>query len=177
MTEPLLALFGSNQCPARLILHLHDLAQALRQSGAAVIGGFHTPVEQEALTVLLRSQSPLVICPARSLAKLRIPKAWRSPLEEGRLLVLSPFTGSEHRVTARLAAERNRLAAALAQRIFIAHAAPGSKTEQLCREVKGWGKPVYTFEHEANVRLIEIGARPVGANEMVDLVRTSNSSL
>ena len=73
LAQPLLALFGSNQCPARLILQTHDLAQSLRQSGTALIGGFHTPVEQEALTVLLRGPSPLVICPARSLENMPNP--------------------------------------------------------------------------------------------------------
>lgn len=36
LDRPLLALFGSNQCPARLILQTHDLAQSLSQAGAAV---------------------------------------------------------------------------------------------------------------------------------------------
>lgn len=161
LAQPLLALFGSNQCPARLILQAHDLAQSLRQSGVPVIGGFHTPVEQETLTVLLRGAAPLVICPARSLEKMRLPQPWRSPLAENRLLMLSPFTGSQHRVTAKLAAERNRLVAALATRVFIAHAAPGSKTEAFCREIISWDKPVFTFDHPANTRLVELGAKAV----------------
>lgn len=64
-------------------------------------------------------------------------------------------------MTAPLAAERNRLVAALATRIFIAHAAPGSKTEQFCREVIGWGKRVYTFDNPANAPLVELGVRAV----------------
>jgi predicted Rossmann fold nucleotide-binding protein DprA/Smf involved in DNA uptake len=170
LTTPLLALFGSRQCPARLILHTHDLAQNLRQAGTALIGGFHTPVEQEALTVLLRGPSPLVICPARSLEKMRLPKAWRTPLEAGRLLVLSPFTGSQHRVTARLASERNRLVAALATRVLFAHAAPGGNTESLCREVIGWGKPVFTFDHPANAHLMEMGATSAGMDNLAGLL-------
>lgn len=75
--------------------------------------------------------------------------------------MLSPFTGSQRRVTSSLAAARNRLVAALATRLFIVHAAPGSKTEQLGREAIGWGQPVYTFDHPANARLIDIGAAAV----------------
>ena len=51
--EPL-ALFCSVKCPGHLILQTYDLAQALREAGVAVIGGFHSPVECECLTVLLR---------------------------------------------------------------------------------------------------------------------------
>ena len=46
-----------------------------------------------------------------------------------RLLVLSPFPAMARRPTAELAAQRDELVADLAQRVFIAHAAPGSKTE------------------------------------------------
>ena len=31
--------------------------------GVPMIGGFHTPMEQECLEVLLRGQQPVVICP------------------------------------------------------------------------------------------------------------------
>ena len=60
-----------------------------------------------------------------------------------------------------MARQRNRLVGALAEWIFIAYAAPGGKTEQLCREFVAWGKPVYTFRGEATASLVEIGARSV----------------
>ncbi len=47
---PLLALFGSNQCPARLILHTHDLAQTLRQAGVSVTTEIASPLTGFAMT-------------------------------------------------------------------------------------------------------------------------------
>lgn len=165
-----LALFCSVKCPGRLILQSYDLAQALQQAGIAVIGGFHSPIEKEVLTILLRGQQPLIICPARSLAGLRLRSEWKQPLHQGRLLLLSPFPASCRRATAATAHERNRLVGALAERIFVTYATPGGKMETLCREFIGGGKRVYTFESEATAGLIEMGARAVGIDEFVELV-------
>ena len=56
--------------------------------------------------------------------------------------------------------QRNRVVAALAERIFVAYAEPGSKTEFFCREVVAWGKPLHTHVGPANQDLIAIGATP-----------------
>src|SRR5439155_11842719 len=111
-----------------------------------VVGGFHTPMEKECLALLLRGTQPLVVCPARSIEGMRLPLVWREPIKEGRLLLLSPFTGSQDRPTADMSIFRNRFVAALADRIFVAYASPGGKTESLCREALSWGKELYTFD-------------------------------
>ena len=49
--EPLLALFCSTKAPASILLQVHDLAQGWRTGEVTVIGGFHSPVEQECLAV------------------------------------------------------------------------------------------------------------------------------
>ncbi len=54
---------------------------------------------------------------------------------------------------------RNRWVAAAADTVLIAHAQAGSKTEALAREVSGWGRPVYTLDHPANVNLVQMGAQ------------------
>ena len=101
----------------------------------------NSTVEKECLEILLRGKSPVVICPARGLP-LRVPPAWRAPLAEGRLLLLSGFAANERRVTAELAAQRNELVAALADDVFIAHATPGGQVAGLARKLADWGVPV-----------------------------------
>jgi predicted Rossmann fold nucleotide-binding protein DprA/Smf involved in DNA uptake len=64
-----LALFCSVKCPGALILQTYDLARALRDAGVAVIGSFHSPMEKECLTLLLRGTQPVIVCPARSIDK------------------------------------------------------------------------------------------------------------
>jgi len=163
----MLALFASVRCPGRFILQAHDLAQDLRQAGVPTIGGFHSPVEREALTVLLRGEQPIIICPARSLARMRIPREYRAAMEAGRLLFLSPFDERIRRPNVRSAQRRNRLVAALTTWVFIAYAAPGGKTETFCKEILAWGKPLYTFAE--NEKLIKLGVQALksGVNNLI----------
>ena len=166
--EPL-ALFCSVKCPGAVILQTYDLAQYLRQAGVPVIGGFHSPMERECLTILLRGTQPVIVCPARKLEGMRIQADYRRPLETGRLLLLSPFDGNDRRATEETARFRNRFVAAVAGAVFVAHSEPKSKTEQFCHEVLEWRKPLYTLDAEANTNLLAMGAKPLRSEDMSSL--------
>ena len=159
--EPLTALFCSQRCPGDLILKTYDLARAMREAGVVVIGGFQTPMEKECLHLLLRGSQPVVVCPARGIDSMRVPREWRAALGEDRLLVLSPFPSTRSRPTAELATQRNDLVAELAAQVFIAHAAPGSKTEAFARKLAALGKPLLTLDSPANANMVEMGAKVV----------------
>ncbi len=155
----LLALFCSVKCPGNIILQTHDLARHLRETGVTVIGGFHTPMERECLNILMRGKQPIIICPARSIDGMRISPTWKCLIDESRLLILSPFDQKHRRITAALGEKRNVFVAALADRIFVAHATPGGRTEQFCRKIIRWGNPLLTFNCNGNSHLISIGAK------------------
>ncbi len=161
LQQKTLALFCLVKCPGDLILKTYDLAQQLREAEVTVIGGFHSPMERECLTILLRGNQPLIICPARSMRNMRLPSTYKKPLGQGRLLLLSPFSEKERRHTAELASRRNRLVAALATAIFVSHAEPAGKTEALCHQVLQWGKPLYTHRSDLNANLLSMGAVPL----------------
>jgi predicted Rossmann fold nucleotide-binding protein DprA/Smf involved in DNA uptake len=156
----ILALVCSARAPAGILLAVHDLAQQWRHGPQAIVSGFHSPVEQEALEILLREPGRTIYCPARGLPK-RLKPGWQSAMDAGRLTILSPFPDSVRRATRETAIYRNRFVAALADVVLIAYAHPGSSTEQLAQEVLGWGKPVYTLAHESNAPLQEMGAKAV----------------
>jgi predicted Rossmann fold nucleotide-binding protein DprA/Smf involved in DNA uptake len=164
-----LALFCSVKCPGNLILQTYDLAQNLRETGITVIGGFHSPMEKECLSILLRGKQPVIICPARGLEDMRIPAEWKPPLKDGRLLILSPFDGKIRRPTADIARERNRLVAAIADKVFVAHAAKAGKTEEFCREILAWRKPLLTLDSPDNARLLTLGACPIKPQQNLPL--------
>jgi predicted Rossmann fold nucleotide-binding protein DprA/Smf involved in DNA uptake len=153
-----LALLCSAKAPAGILLAVHDLAQQWRAAGAPIISGFHSPVEQEALTILLRAPGRTILCPARGLPK-RIKPAWQPAIDDGRLTLLSPFPDAVRRATKETAIYRNRIVASLADAVLIAYAHPGSSTEQLAQEVLGWDKPVFTLAHESNAPLQAMGAK------------------
>jgi len=166
LERPKLALFCSVRCPGKLILDTYDLAKRFREEGITVISGFHSPMEQECLRILLRSPNPVILGLARGMLR-RIPAKpvdCRTAVAEGRLLLVSTFPDKVHRVTAKTAMIRNRHVADMAAAVIVAHAAPGSKMEALCRDLLATGKPLYTFDHPANAVLIQAGARAIAAN-------------
>ena len=176
-----IALFCSVQCPGDLILKSYDLARALRAAPVTLIGGFQSPIEKEFLELLLRppprqpaqTDSGLpstIICPARGLANMRIPRPWRDSLAAGRLLLLSTFADTIRRPTAATAARRNACVAALADRILILHAKPGGKTAALCQQALAAAKPVYTLPSPHNAHLIALGAQPISPPDPVALL-------
>ena len=155
-----LALFCSVKCPGDLILQTYDLARQLRDAGLVVISGFHSPMEKECLSLLLRGKQPVVWCPAKRLTVNRLPKEYAEPISDRRLLMVSPFGERIKRARQDIARFRNEFVAALADQVFVAYAAPGGKTESFSKKVLGWGKPLLTFNSHKNASLIVSGARP-----------------
>ncbi len=155
-----LALFCSVKRPGNLILQTYDLARELRDAGIAVISGFHSPMERECLSLLLRGKQPIIWCPAKRLTVNRLPKEYADPISDGRLLMLSPFGEKVKRARQDIARFRNEFVAALADQVFVVYAAPGGKIESFCKKVLGWGKPLLTFNSPDNASLIVSGARP-----------------
>ncbi|MCF6289580.1 MAG: DNA-processing protein DprA [Desulfobacterales bacterium] len=146
LQHKLLGFFCSTRCPGDIILKTYDLARSWRDNGTVVIGGFHSPMEKECLDFLLRGTQPLVICPARGIEHMRIPKVWRKSLAEGRLLVVSPFPNKHRRPTLTLGVERNTFVAALAEELFVPYAHPGGKVAQLLKQAMSLGKKVSTYK-------------------------------
>ncbi|HYU19896.1 MAG TPA: DNA-processing protein DprA [Chloroflexota bacterium] len=166
LRQRMVALVCSVRCPGSVVTQTYELVRALRDAGVTLIGGFHSPMERECLDLLLRGGQPVIVCPARSIERIRPPADWKAPLANGRLLVLSPFEAGRRRASADLAQSRNELVAALADEVLIAYAEPGGKTEALARTVLGWGKPVLTPDSSYNTALIALGAAAIGADQI-----------
>ena len=161
LDQPLAALFCSNRCPGDLILLAYDAAQALRDAGVPIIGGFHTDIEKDCLDILLRGTQPVVVCPARGVGRMRPKPAWKQPLAQGRLLLISPFDDAQMRKTKKLARQRNRFVVDRAAALLVVHAAPGGLTEAAARYALAQSKPVFTLPSPHNAHLIALGAQPV----------------
>ncbi|MBU0736233.1 MAG: DNA-processing protein DprA [Proteobacteria bacterium] len=150
LNVPKTALFCSKTCPGDAILAAMDQAQKWRDQGRCIISGFHSPIERECLQILLRGVQPIIICPARSLEGMRIPKEWRDGIAADRILLLSYFKPSQRRLTAALSEQRNKLVAALADEVHFAHVTPGGKTARVAEQISGWGLPKIELETHAN---------------------------
>lgn len=163
----LVGLLCSTRLTGTAILRLYDLAHTLRDAEIPVIGGFHTPMERECLRILLRGRQPVVVCPARSLERMRLPVDWQTAIGEERLLIVSALHEGNRRVTVGLAERRNRLVLALARALIVGSAGPGSRSERLSVEALDAGKRVYTLDLPENEKLRALGAPMYGVKELI----------
>ena len=157
LTNRLVGFFCSESSPGDAILSTYDLALALRDTNLTFIGGFQSPMEKEFLTFVLRGAAPVIVCPARSITRMRLPAAWKAPLREGRLLLLSCFPDNIRRPTHQTATKRNALVADLATALLVPHAEPGGKVEQLCDGALAQHRHVFTIASNGS-RLLKRGA-------------------
>jgi hypothetical protein len=136
------ALFCSSHCPGAAILRTFDRMTHMRDAGQIVLGGFHSPMEQDCLRILLRGRQPIILILARTLHNLQLAPDLVPTFQDGRLLLVSPFGPQHKRVTSSLAVRRNRFAATIATKALIAYAAPGSRTAALTDKIHATGKLV-----------------------------------
>lgn len=167
MRHPRVAVFSSRRSPGIAILRTYDMARALREIDACVIGGFHSPMERESLDILLRGENPVIVCPARTIDPYQIPNKWQKAVDNGEMLLLSPFESKHRHQTRELARKRNKFVAALADLIVIAYADPGGMTEDIARQALEWGKPTVTFDIEDNEHLVEMGAEALTVDQII----------
>jgi predicted Rossmann fold nucleotide-binding protein DprA/Smf involved in DNA uptake len=157
----LVGLVCSIRCPGSIVIKTFDAIRDLRDAGAVIVGGFHSPMERQCLDILLRGSQPMVLCAARGLTGLRLGRDARRAVSENRLVVISPFEQSIRRTTAAQAMVRNDLVAALATVVWVPYAVPGGKTWSTVSRVLDRGQKVFTFEDKENSELIKLGAHPL----------------
>jgi len=135
---PKTAFLCSRQVPASAVLRCYDWALEQRQKGACVISGFHSQIEKDVLHYLLKGTQPIIVALARGL-KEKLEPELEKPLQENRLLILSPFDESVKRVTTQTAQTRNKLMIDLANEITVGFASANGQLETL---LQGVTKPI-----------------------------------
>ncbi len=144
LSLPKTALFCSSEVPGSVLLPAFDKVRELRDRNRCVISGFHSPVEKDCLKILLRGRQPIIISLARAMEGMRFPSQYKDEIEQGRLLLISPFLNAPKRITRWSAEKRNILVAALADDAFIAYCKKGGSTERILNALKEWGISVTT---------------------------------
>ena len=176
LANRLVGFFCSESSPGDAILNTYDLALALRNANLTFIGGFQSPMEKEFLTFVLRGTASVIVCPARGIASMRLPAAWHTLLEAGRLLLLSCFPDKIRRPTHQTVTKRNALVSDLATCLLVPHATPGGKVERLCEDALAEATPVFTLP-AANARLAELGATSCAIDDLSIQILRSTSGL
>jgi Predicted Rossmann fold nucleotide-binding protein involved in DNA uptake len=126
------AFLCSRSIPATAVLRCYDWAIAQREDGNCVISGFHSQLEKDVFHYLLKGNQPIIIALARGL-KEKIEPELIKPLEDGRILIISPFDKSVKRVTEQTAEIRNKMMIELADNITVGYASERGKLESLLK--------------------------------------------
>ena len=132
------AFLCSRSIPASAVLKCYDRAIAQREEGNCIISGFHSQLEKDVFHYLLNGTQPIIIALARGL-KEKIEPELIKPLEQGRILIISPFDKTVKRVTEQTAEIRNKMMIELADNITIGFASKGGKLETLLKTTE---KPI-----------------------------------
>jgi predicted Rossmann fold nucleotide-binding protein DprA/Smf involved in DNA uptake len=123
LEQSLTAFFASRRCTGKAIRTAMDWAVEQARNKTPLIGGFHSPLEQSVLEVMLAAHAPVVMVIARRLETARLPAAWCGAVQAGVAVVVS-MEDTTQRLTAERAMRRNHWIAAHATQIVVAEAAP-----------------------------------------------------
>lgn len=140
---PLTAFFASRQCPGTPIRAATDWALQQAREHCVVIGGFHSPLEQSVLRLLMEAGSSIVVVLARPVAGASLDSTWHAAIDAGRMAVISGAPRTQ-RLTEQAANDRNDIAARLADRIVVGHA---SLDGTLARQCARWLADGLTVRH------------------------------
>lgn len=123
--RPATAFLCSTQCSGDKILEATDWARRQCDECTTIISGFHTPLELEVLAILAKRGANLIWVPGRDIPKT-MDATFRQPMEENRLLVLSPFPyGNPSRPSKDSCSIRNRFVLGFTKDHYLPHGGDG----------------------------------------------------
>lgn len=129
LDQSLTAFFASRQCPGVAIRAAMEWAIEQARNKNPVISGFHSPLEQSILEVMLTAGAPCIIVIARKLEQAHLPQVWLQAATVGNAAIVS-MDGTTRQLSAEMAERRNEWVARHTERIVVAHAAPQGTLRQ-----------------------------------------------
>ena len=130
LNMPKTAFLCSRRVPASAVLKCYDWAIDQREAGRCVISGFHSQMEKDVLYYLLKGTQPIILALARGLKK-RIEPELKQPLEQGRLLIITPFDSTVKWVTSENAAIRNKMMIEMTDEIVVGYSSPSGRLKTI----------------------------------------------
>ena len=134
LTEPLLGLIASRECPGHVLLETLDCVPEWVKARRVIVSGFHSPLEQQVLRSVLRRKGRVVKVLARGMTDCRPTAEERESLAAGRMLLITACPPEVRRTTRETALARNRLVLALASEIVAPYVTDDSPLAALLNE-------------------------------------------
>jgi len=160
LKSQLLGVVSARRIEPDLALKTADLLGQLASGEVTCIGGWHSPLEEEALRVLMRGSARIVFCVAKSLEKFVPSPAIASLVTQGRGLLLTHCSPRARRISRDASLRRNEIVLHLAKGILVLSAPARSASLKLAQAAIALRKPVFAPEHRINDVLLTAGALP-----------------
>ncbi len=124
------AFLCSRKIPASIVLKCYDWAIEQREAGKCIISGFHSQIERDVFHYLEKGTQPIIIAMARGIPD-KLPEKLKKSIDDGRILLISPFNKDIKKVTVETAFIRNKLMIDLADKVTVGFADPNGKLNQI----------------------------------------------
>jgi predicted Rossmann fold nucleotide-binding protein DprA/Smf involved in DNA uptake len=157
----LLGIISAREMDSDLAAKSAELLEQLTSlKDVSFIGGWHSPLEKEALRLLSGNSAQIIICIAKSLQRFVPPVEIENRVRQSQALLLTHCSPKAKRISREASLRRNELVMGLARAVLVLSAPEGSSSLQLAKSALHYGKPVLTLEHGLNKELLESGALP-----------------
>jgi len=161
LERKLLGIISARQIDSDLALKSSQLLkQLVSLEEVSFIGGWHSPLEEEALRILSAGSARIVFCVSKALHRFVPSVQVKNGINEGRVLLLTHCSPKAKRISRDASLRRNQLVVGLAVTLLVLAAPAGSASLKLAKSALRKGKPVLTVEHRMNKELLASNAPP-----------------
>jgi predicted Rossmann fold nucleotide-binding protein DprA/Smf involved in DNA uptake len=172
LNHRLLGIISARQVDSDLALETARLLkQLVSLEDAAFVSGWHSPLEEEALRILLAQEATVVLCVAKSLDRFIPSMGVESRVTDGKALLLTHCSTKAKRITRNASMRRNELIVELVKALLVLSAPEGSASLSLAKSALRRGKFVLTPEHPMNKELLASGALPATLDNLQTALR------
>jgi predicted Rossmann fold nucleotide-binding protein DprA/Smf involved in DNA uptake len=172
LKHPLLGIISARQIDSDLASKTAQLLKQLASlKDVAFVSGWHSPLEEEALRILLAQEATIVLCVAKSLDRFVPSMGVESRVTDGKALLLTHCSTKAKRITRNASMRRNELIVELAKALLVLSAPEGSASLSLAKSALRRGKLVVTPEHPMNKELLASGALPATLDNLQTALR------
>lgn len=104
--------------------------------GKCIISGFQSPIEKDVSRLVLKGTQPIILVLARGMCKRQVMMELSQAVQQGIILIMSPFKENATRITEETALIRNRYMFEKADDFCIPFYSKGGLIEQAIRTSK-----------------------------------------
>jgi predicted Rossmann fold nucleotide-binding protein DprA/Smf involved in DNA uptake len=167
LNRRLLGIISARQIDSDLALKSSHLINELSSlTEVSFVSGWHSPLEEEALRLLLTHGQLIVFCVPKSLHRFVPPAELESRVRNGEALLLTHCSPKAKRISRDASIRRNQLVMGLATAVLVLSAPARSASFALAKSALRYGKPVLTLEHRMNKELLGCDALPATLDDI-----------